>query len=58
MLRMGARNAEGASGRGPADQDPQGSSREEIHAGANMILKTLWNTQLWGEFQPLDVAST
>lgn len=54
----GTQNLEGAQGRRPSDQSPQGSSRAEIQAGVNMIVKTLWNPELWGPYHPMDVRDT
>ena len=29
-----------------------------MHAGVNMILKTLWNAELWGAYQTLEISQT
>lgn len=59
MIRMGARNLlNSVPNRTAFDQDPQGNPREEIHAGVNFILRTLWNSSLWGVYEDIDVEST
>lgn len=58
MLRMGARNLGGVSGRGPRDQLAQGNPRDEIYKGANEILKVLWNSKVWDVFQTLKIETT
>jgi hypothetical protein len=59
MLRMGARNFQNSKpGMTPQSQQPQGVPREEIWDGVNFILGTLWNHELWGPYEVLDVSST
>jgi hypothetical protein len=43
MMRMGARNQQGAGAMNPREQQPQGVAREEIWYGVNKILSVLWN---------------
>lgn len=59
MLRMGAKNLQKqVPGIGPRDQQAQGAPRSEVHKGVNVILSTLWNAELWGEFVPLTIETT
>ena len=58
FLRMGATNLEGVTNRNPSEQQPQGCSRKDIEAGVNMIVKSLWNSNLWGEYKDMKVEST
>eukprot|EP00966_Prymnesium_polylepis_P045855 1061316-Prymnesium_polylepis.1 len=58
MMRMGARNLQGAGPHVPFEQQPQGVMREDIWEGANKILSVLWNEKMWGKYQSLSIEET